>query len=381
MKPATDTNELELDFQRRADFDFIKRALPGVYLYLFAWPVIFLSTGFSQKHPDESILFGALFTVVCLLRLVHGKATAKHYEQHYHVWNISLTTLCLTHAGTWGALFYLVNFVPHYAELSILVNLVTAGIASASVQSLITKFKLTCWYISFLLLPLCTGTLLTGEQFQLCFIVFMFWLYLLLVGRRYRREYERAFRIEKTLSEKQIELHRLNRTDPLTQAHNRRYFNEQIDFYWQHCAEQRTHLNLVMLDIDHFKRINDEFGHPTGDQCLKHFVSVISNLTAGNSAELFRYGGEEFAVLLPNADPEKATFFAELARDTLEKSPLILKQDSINMTLSAGVCSVIPEAFKSQELLVELADQALYSAKSAGRNCVQAKQYVTDKLN
>lgn len=381
MTPSTDSNELELDFQRRADFDFIKRALPGVYLYLFAWPVIFLSTGFSQKHPDESILFGALFTVVCLLRLVHGKVTAKYYEQYYHLWNASLTVLCIIHASTWGVLFYLVNLVPHYAELSVLVNLVTAGIASAAVQSLVPKYRLTRWYITCLLIPLCLGTALDGDQFQLCFIVFMFWLYLLLVGRRYRKEYERAFRIEKTLSEKQVELHRLNRTDPLTQCHNRRYFNEQFDHYWQRCAKPQTPLSLVMLDIDHFKRINDEFGHPTGDQCLKHFVSVIANLNQHNGTELFRYGGEEFAVLLPNVSSENATEFAELARQTLQESPLILKQINIKMTLSAGVCSVIPTAFNSQDLLIELADQALYSAKSAGRNCVQVKQYITDKLN
>lgn len=380
MKPESDNNELNLDFQRRADFDFIKRALPGVYLYLFAWPLIFVSTGFYQQRPIESSAFGILFTLVCVLRLLHGRLTATYYEQHYTLWNGSLTTLCLIHAATWGGLFYLVNLSPAYAELSVMVNLVTAGIASASVQSLVPKFRLTRWYISLLLLPLCVGAALAGEDLQLCFIVFMFWLYLMFVGKRYHQEYVRAFKIEKSLSEKQVELHRLNRSDPLTQCYNRRCFNEQIELYWQQSKKGQTELSLVMLDIDHFKRINDEYGHPTGDQCLKHFVNVMTEVAIQFDAELYRYGGEEFAILMPDQSESRATQFAEKAREALPQQPLETSQRSISMTLSAGVCSVIPDQTMSIETLIELADQALYGAKSAGRNRVHTKRYGPDKL-
>lgn len=375
MKPEIDTDKLNLDFQRRADFDFIKRALPGVYLYLFAWPLIFLSTGYFKQNPIESSLFGALFTIVCLLRLIHGKLTAKYYDAYYRAWNLSLIILSLTHAATWGALFYLANLVPRYEELSILVNLVIAGIASASVQSLIPKFALTRWYISVLLLPVCLATAVSGEQLQLCIIVLMFWLYLMFVGKRYYSEYARAFRIEKALSEKQIELHRLNRTDPLTQSHNRRCFTEHYENLWQRSILEQQALSLIMLDIDHFKNINDDFGHPTGDQCLVHFVKTIAPIAEQHQAELYRYGGEEFAILVQGKNQEQTAELAEKARQALESTPLTHNEANISMTLSAGVCCVTPTVDKSKILLIELADKALYRAKSEGRNRVSVNSY------
>ncbi|MCC2607609.1 GGDEF domain-containing protein [Planctobacterium marinum] len=375
MKPETDADKLNLDFQRRADFDFIKRALPGVYLYLFAWPLIFLSTGFFRQNPIESSMFGALFTIVCALRLIHGRLTAKYYDSHYKAWNLWLTSLSLIHAATWGALFYLVNLVPRYEELSVLVNLVIAGIASASVQSLIPKFDLTRWYISILLLPVCFATAISGEQLQLCIIVLMFWLYLMFVGKRYRSEYARAFRIEKALSEKQIELHKLNRTDPLTQSHNRRCFTEHFESLWQRCILTQQPLSLLMLDIDHFKSINDDFGHPTGDQCLVHFVKTISPITEQYQAQLYRYGGEEFAILVQGKNEAQTAELAEQTRTALESTPLNTGDSSIRMTLSAGTCCVVPTVSNSKIRLIELADKALYSAKTAGRNRVAANQY------
>lgn len=367
---------MDLEFRRRADFDFIKRALPGVILYLLAWPVIFLSTGFYQSEPVASLFFGVMLSGVSMLRLLHGSLAKNYYDSHYRLWHGSLLFLVVNHAIAWGILAYAVNLLPEFAPIAGFVNIIVLGIATASIQSLNTKLNLARVYVSILLLPAIVGTLLSGENLQLCAIAVLFWLYLMIVGKRFYREYLRAFKIEKALHQKQAELHHLNRTDPLTQVCNRREFDEQIKACWQHAIDTRKSLTLMMLDIDHFKQINDSYGHPAGDLCLKHFASNIDPLLRDNNARLYRYGGEEFSTIILSAEQSEVTKLAEDARKRIENTSVSDDNLNIEMTVSIGVCTALPsnsvsDKSLSVEKLIESADQALYKAKQSGRNQVR----------
>lgn len=374
--PSVPKNEeLELEFRKRADFDFIKRALPGVFLYLFAWPVIFIWTGFYEKFPQDTLIFGVLFTLISVLRLIHGKYTEATYDKYYTFWNYSLCFLCMVHASTWGILFYMANLDPVYSELSGLVNLVIAGIATGSVQSLIPKYTLTRFYIAAVILPTAAGTLLLGEQYQLGFICLLFWLYLAGIGRRFRREYERAYKIEKQLYQNQQILDELIRTDPLTKSRNRRDFDEKIVASWQHSSEMNSSVSLLMLDIDHFKTINDTFGHPAGDACLIKFAETVAPLINENGGLLFRYGGEEFAAIMLGKTDSEVANIAEEARKLVEKIVVIESRKVITMTMSVGWCVTTANSTKSLGTMIDLADQALYKAKQTGRNRVIEMQY------
>ena len=376
FKQLPDKKALDQEFRRRADFDFIKRALPGVLLYICAWPIVFFWTGFADQRPHDSIIFGTIFTVTSLLRLLHGQLTARIYDHHYAIWNSSLTFLCLVHAGAWGILFYLANLNPAYAEISGMVNLVIAGIATGSVQSLIPKYNLTRIYIAFVILPTILATVLAGQQYELGFICVLFWLYLAGVGKRFRREYERAFVIEKELYQNQKELKELNRTDPLTKSRNRRDFDEQIKEAWEHAIETQKTISILMFDIDHFKNINDSHGHPMGDQCLKQFTKTIGPLINDNAGNLFRYGGEEFSTIILCAEESEAVKLAEDARKRVENSPVVADDITVSMTMSVGICWTVADNAKSVEQALESADQALYKAKQSGRN-----QVILNKLN
>lgn len=365
-----DKKELELEFRRRADFDFIKRALPGVYLYLCAWPVIFFWTGFFEQQLYLSVVFGLLFTITSGLRLLHGKYTGRLYDSKYHFWNSSLVFLCMVHAATWGVLFYMANLDPRFEEISSIVNLVIAGIATGSVQSLIPKYGLTRLYIAAVILPTIVGTLWSGDQFELAFICLLFWLYLAGIGKRFRREYERAYIIEKELYQNQQKLDELNKTDPLTKCRNRRDFDEQLSLKWQHAIDTQKTVSLLMLDIDHFKSINDNYGHPTGDLCLKHFASTLESLIKDNGGALYRYGGEEFSTIILSADEQEILKFAEDIRKRIENTYVTDKHKKIKMTLSIGVCSVAATTNHSITELLDCADRALYKAKQSGRNRV-----------
>lgn len=369
---------MEREFRKRADFDFIKRALPGVILYLLAWPVIFLSTGFYQAEPMASMFFGVMLSGVSLLRLLHGSRAKKYYDSHYVWWHSCLLFLVLSHASAWGILAYAVNLLPQFDPIANYVNIIVLGIATASIQSLNTKVNLARVYVSILLLPALVGTLLTGENLQLCFVAVMFWLYLMIVGKRFYREYVRAFKIEKTLHQKQAELHRLNRTDPLTKISNRREFDEQIQSCWKHAIETRKTISLMMLDIDHFKSINDNYGHPAGDLCLKRFAKTIDPLLKDNKGQLFRYGGEEFSSIILSAEQSEILKLAEQARKRIENTMVSDDNIEIKMTVSIGICTLLPNDDFSIEQLIESADQALYKAKQNGRNQVVLNQLSVD---
>jgi diguanylate cyclase (GGDEF)-like protein len=157
-------------------------------------------------------------------------------------------------------------------------------------------------------------------------------------------------------------------TDPLTGLRNRRYFQDRLR---EECArsDRTDHpLSLIMVDLDHFKAVNDAWGHPVGDEALAHAARLISGSVRACDVAC-RVGGEEFAVLCPGARAEEAYRVAERVRRALEQSPLVVKGQEVAVTGSLGLAS--RESDSGTEDLVRQADLALYRAKAAGRNRVE----------
>jgi diguanylate cyclase (GGDEF)-like protein len=164
------------------------------------------------------------------------------------------------------------------------------------------------------------------------------------------------------------EIYRMTTVDGLTQVFNRRYFEDAIERELSRSRRYTRPLALVMIDIDHFKKINDGYGHLAGDAVLKDVAGVIRSRTRREDV-LARYGGEEFALLLPEIDVKGATQLAEKLRKLVEKHTFTFDGETIPVTLSAGVAVVLKKSEDSQEL-IRRADEKLYEAKSAGRNRV-----------
>ena len=158
-------------------------------------------------------------------------------------------------------------------------------------------------------------------------------------------------------------------TDGLTGLTNRRAFDEQLKRLLNETDRFGQPLALIVADIDHFKRINDTWGHEAGDDVLRW---VARKLTEGvrNVDVCARYGGEEFAVLLPQTSLAGAADLADRLRHAVEARPVKFKGEEISVTISLGVASY-PEAVTARENLFRAADKALYDAKKAGRNCVR----------
>jgi two-component system, cell cycle response regulator len=185
------------------------------------------------------------------------------------------------------------------------------------------------------------------------------------------RELDRA---NKELAQKREELLALSRTDALTGLYNRRHFEERLQEEFNRARRYGSPLSVMMLDIDHFKRLNDTFGHPFGDEVLRG----VARTARGRMREvdlLARYGGEELCALLPETTPEDALGVCERVREAIEA--LQWEQQAADGTLhkvgctaSLGVASMPCANVLSAEALMRTADECLYTAKGAGRNRV-----------
>ena len=162
----------------------------------------------------------------------------------------------------------------------------------------------------------------------------------------------------------------LSSFDGLTGITNRRYFDEHLKIEWQRAHEDSALLGLIIIDVDHFKLYNDNYGHLAGDDCLKKVADCISKSLKRSTDFVSRYGGEEFAVILPGANFSSAMRIAENIRSDVEemKIPHELSEASDFVTVSLGASSMMPIKESSPEELIKKADKALYRAKENGRN-------------
>jgi diguanylate cyclase (GGDEF)-like protein len=170
-----------------------------------------------------------------------------------------------------------------------------------------------------------------------------------------------AHKIHKRLVEQQ-RLQHLSITDPVTQLTNHRFFQEKVRLEWEKHKETGLPLSLIMIDVDHFKKFNDRFGHPEGDKFLQRIASTLQEQIPGKGS-LSRYGGEEFAVILPKTNSPEALSLAEKLRNQV----LDLNYQNYPLSISLGVASA-PEHASSVDELIISADQSLYQAKPRGRN-------------
>lgn len=164
-------------------------------------------------------------------------------------------------------------------------------------------------------------------------------------------------------------LHQSSITDALTSTANRRHFDEVFNTEYRRAVREGMSLSLLMVDLDHFKQINDNYGHPVGDRCLQEAASVLLSVIKRPPDLVARYGGEEFAVLLPNTPLSGALSVAEQMLEKLRTMPIHLGDGKqISITASIGVAAHQPNVGDAADRLIEAADNALYAAKHAGRN-------------
>ncbi|KKO48461.1 diguanylate cyclase (GGDEF) domain-containing protein [Arsukibacterium sp. MJ3] len=170
------------------------------------------------------------------------------------------------------------------------------------------------------------------------------------------------------LAEKNRLLEQQNMLDTLSGIYNRACFDKRLCNELKRSRREQTPLGLVLIDIDHFKKINDKYGHLAGDSAIQQIASILAKSLKRSSDAAFRYGGEEFALLLPGTNITGCLELAEHVRLQLNDTPLHIGQLKLAVTLSAGCYAAIAHSQSDSNNYIAAADCALYQAKSQGRN-------------
>lgn len=206
-----------------------------------------------------------------------------------------------------------------------------------------------------------------------CIAIILVWFMTVMLLRMTKVEAERdaAFRHLKQANQ---ELGRLARVDSLTDTANRRGFDDQLAVEWRRASRDQQPLALILIDIDRFKNLNDAHGHTAGDRCLADISLKLQQCLRRPGDLLARWGGDEFAILLPGTNLDGALERAETIRRAVAACALYpgAGKPPIHLTISLGVAAVQPEADYTPEQLLQRADAALYRAKREGRNQVSA---------
>lgn len=191
-----------------------------------------------------------------------------------------------------------------------------------------------------------------------------------LLQRQRDEAYRELAAVKRQLEEQNVILARLSSLDGLTGIANRRHFDEALEREWRSAQRRKVVVSLLMIDVDHFKKYNDHYGHQGGDDCLRQIAEALK-LGAQRPSDLAaRYGGEEFAILLPDTDPAGAAVVAEQLRARVAglEIPHAKSETSSRVTISLGIATLAPSSDGVAGSLVAHADANLYRAKERGRD-------------
>lgn len=180
------------------------------------------------------------------------------------------------------------------------------------------------------------------------------------------------------LEEANQELEQKNILDDFTGLYNRRHYDQKIVAEYRRSKRNLTPLSLVLIDIDHFKSVNDTHGHLAGDHCLVWLSEHIKASLKRSTDIAFRYGGEEFCLILPDTDGQGAFALAEVLRKRVANEPCLYQDKVIPMTVSCGISTYIQQHEMHPKQIFACADKALYQAKDAGRNQTQSYQFTEE---
>ncbi len=188
----------------------------------------------------------------------------------------------------------------------------------------------------------------------------------------------RVLELEKSLKDAYEKIRVLSITDKLTGCYNRTYMDEYLAKEIKRAKRYHRPLSLLLTDIDHFKRVNDSYGHQAGDRVLRNFVTIIRKDLRKDVDWIVRYGGEEFLIVLPETDFESAMVLAERLRKGITESVVVSDDREISISASFGVAGFRPSKKRIRipyEAIIDQADKALYRAKKGGRNKVKGQPF------
>lgn len=370
----TTTNQMEFKRNKinsRVLEDLKKRSSIGIIFYiLLAFLVIYAGDCYSQ-HQTFSILFLIAVCGICAIRFFHTAIFSWLNHRNPKANMIVFYTAVIATSSIWGAGFAWFMVFPGGSDSKLAMIMCTVGLSSGGIVAFMPDRRLSIAYNGTIILPAAFLMIFYTINLPLTVMILLYFGYMAGITFRGNIEYWNALENEMKLQEKSEALKQASRIDALTGLYNRRYFNEIFESEWKRATREEWLFTIVIGDIDHFKAINDTYGHLAGDECLKEIANLFRTVFQRETDLVARYGGEEFVVLLPDTNAMNAYEMTERVRKLVEATTVEFKELLIKMTISFGIASLIPDYKDSKSNLLDVADNALYQAKVAGRNQIK----------
>jgi len=355
---------------KRVIEDLIKRSSIGLIFYIVLSFIVVFADNFYSRQTSFSLIFLLSNAGICLFRLIHIPISRKMGEPYEIInRNIFFTSVIAT-ALIWGLILAITLLQPKEHVAQLVMTVCVAGLCAGGVVAFIPHRRLSIFFNLSMLMPAVIVTLWSRLNLLIGVMIFIYSVYLVLMALRGNREYWDALENEHLLEIKSMELARLSNTDGLTGLYNRRFFDDAMDKEWKRSGRNNSRISVILLDIDHFKKINDKYGHQIGDEYLRKMAEILTSVFKRDSDIVARYGGEEFIVLLPDVDADHAFQLAQKATQKIASLTVDSQREEVRTTISAGVNSCIPDFNSRSDAVIAGADEAMYLAKQRGRNQV-----------
>lgn len=329
--------------------------------------------------PD--VFYGAMYILMIILMIIFNRIFNRwHHEKPLPLGKIRFTgVVFISFILLWCATITLIDLSHRGEEMVYVIALIAIGTVPLfkPLTTLIVYLVIHCYYLGGLFIWIVPSQPSFSNIINPTLFVILAWVISVMRYRSQEKDYLDQKTVERIIEELAIanqKLTRLSQIDGLTGCYNYYMFQEKVKSAWQNCLEKQSPLSLIMIDIDFFKTINDQYGHQAGDACLKSVASaLIDNVTCPDGA-VARYGGDEFIIILPKIEAKEARGIAEALRkkvEVLDISECQLRKKALKLTISQGVNTIIPDNNQTVEQFIRDTDFALYQAK-AERNCYVA---------
>lgn len=358
--------------ERQGVLDFTNRVKLGTYLHVAVWVLLATWTGLPKAAPLFFWINTGLFLGMAAVGFVFYRHIEAALDRDFADCKLKSQWFVMIPALHWSVL---AGWSMHSGPLHpiwipmlfTVTGLATAGTIVLSIDRVVSK-----WYPAVVLLPTILAMLAEPVENKglLAIMSTLLLLYTFSITKVVHHDYWAAVKARALLEQRTVSLESLCITDALTQIPNRLHFDQGLEQTWESAIQSGLPLSILLIDLDHFKRINDTYGHAYGDECLKAAARILCRSMHRNTDLVARWGGDEFVVLLPGADATAAEAIAERLLRNVSGTIISYRGDSVRLACSIGVATMRPtQSSKHSEFLQE-ADEALYAAKQQGRNRV-----------
>ncbi|MFZ6863525.1 GGDEF domain-containing protein [Undibacterium sp. Ji67W] len=365
--------EIDAYKNRRITNDLYTRSLIGPLFYMIASGLTISLADYFQGRIWLLLIPGFIFLLLWWQRYIHTPPEPGADKNEYQRWKKQQWRLIHLGALIWSGIATMTACIELRTNNAVIVTMITtiAFSTAASHSFAMHPMQARLCIIEFVLPSTLVYLFYAVDLRAIGVTICIYFVYLMMNLYGNAKEYRKQIDTEVMLIQSRADLAQLSLTDALTGLPNRRSYEATWNHIWRIAARKNDVLGLLIIDLDFFKKVNDQFGHLAGDACLKHFAQILRQQIRRDSDVVARIGGEEFVAILPGITIELAYTVAEKLRRVLEEMPCEIATQKIYLTASIGVGIADWGRDKIPADTFHRVDKACYQAKNEGRNFVK----------